>query len=196
MASDIVGSSEDWACLQLESFKCRIGGIPRPDIRARTNGRPLEGILNDPNRYTTQESRAIQRKVLPQFGRLTKLREITLGLPNLEGDTITWAEEEAEGDYYQRNDFQRDRQYECLSLSLQDGLDLLKDLKQMRRLRADRMIVRLSDTQEQEWIKEHWPDYRKEAKDKFWTSRGHDMPMVESDEPEMFGEDWTTYDWW
>lgn len=43
-------------------------------------------------------------------------------------------EEEAEGDYYQEYDFQQDRQYACLSLSLEDGLDPLKDLKHLRRL--------------------------------------------------------------
>jgi len=79
MASDILDSSEDWVCLELESFKCCIGGIPRPDLRTKTNGRPLSGILNNPDRYTIQQSRDIQRRVLAKLGRLTKLREITLG---------------------------------------------------------------------------------------------------------------------
>ena len=28
---------------------------------------------------------------------------------------------------------------------------------------------------QQGWIKENWREYGKESKDRFWTSRGHDM---------------------
>ena len=39
LANDIVESSEDWVCLELESFKCMIGGVPGPDLKTRTSGR-------------------------------------------------------------------------------------------------------------------------------------------------------------
>lgn len=79
MASDIVESTEDWVCLGLETFKCYIGGVPRPDITLRSNGSPLKGIYNSGVQCSMAESSSIQRRVLAQLGRLTKLREVTLG---------------------------------------------------------------------------------------------------------------------
>ena len=79
MAIDVVDSNKDWVCLGLETFKCYIVGVPGPDITSKKNGRSLTGIYNSGTRYSMTESSTIQRRVLAQLGRLTRLREITLG---------------------------------------------------------------------------------------------------------------------
>ena len=140
------------------------------------------------------------------------LREITLGLDNLDvesGNHELFSEEyETEGEYSDTyNNVQQCRQYACLSLSLEDGLDLLKDMKQLRRLRLDGMGDGLGD-QERDWVKKNWPDYRKESRDSFWTNRGHRMSkgtcggVGPPQHQELFipEEDWrdetNEFDWW
>ena len=180
MAMDIVESAEDWVCLALETFKCYIGGIPRPDITSKKNGRPLTGIYNDSARYSMFESRAIQRRVLAQLGRLTKLREITLGKDvvdyEIRNHQTHWDEEEMEGEFYSNVEYELGSQYQCLTMSLQDGLDELKGLKCIRRLTLEKMGLDMGDA-EQTWMRENWPEYGRESKDMFWTSRGHHVDI-------------------
>ena len=87
LATDILLS--DWVCLELQYFRCMIGGIPRPDLHTKTNGQALMGDLHNKDRYSDQESRSIQRQVLGQLGCLTKLCEITLGQDSMGGQDIT-----------------------------------------------------------------------------------------------------------
>ncbi|GJJ67882.1 hypothetical protein EMPS_00228 [Entomortierella parvispora] len=62
LASDI---DNDWVCLGLESFRCLIGGIPRPDVRTgRYDNEPLESDLHVSKKYTMQQSRQVQEKIL------------------------------------------------------------------------------------------------------------------------------------
>lgn len=63
-------------------------------------------------------------------------------------------------------------QYQCLTMSLQDGLDELKVLKCLRRLTLEKMSLGMGQA-EQTWMKENWPEYGRESRDNFWTSRGH-----------------------
>ncbi|KAG0043481.1 hypothetical protein BGZ83_011345 [Gryganskiella cystojenkinii] len=77
LAQDILESSENWACLNLESFKCRIGDIPPTDLKRRSNGRRLRGQFHDTGLYTQVEIRAIQCRILDKFSQLTKLREFS-----------------------------------------------------------------------------------------------------------------------
>jgi len=204
MAMDIVESTEEWVCLGLEAFKCYIGGVPRPDITYKTNGRPLTGIYNNGARYSMTESTRIQRRVLAQLGRLTKLREITLGkdvanYDNLDLDAI-WFEKEMEGDYAS-DEHQLGSQYQSLTMSLQDGLDELKDLKCLRRLTLEKMSLGVGKA-EQMWMKENWPEYGEESKDTFWTSRGHSLGVGSDLHDETFRDEGPaydaldTYDWW
>ncbi|KAG0048148.1 hypothetical protein BGZ83_006845 [Gryganskiella cystojenkinii] len=169
MAKDIIESSENW---------CLIGGIPRPELEFRTNGRPLhDDPLNDPDLHSIMESQMIQRQVLSQLGRLTQLKEITLGLDTLDTDTgnhdLHILEGENEGAYFDYADFQFQRQYTCLELSLESGLDRLQGLKNLRRLHVENMAVEIEGPQEKEWIKTHWPNFGQDARDRFWTQRGY-----------------------
>ncbi|GJJ72150.1 hypothetical protein EMPS_04507 [Entomortierella parvispora] len=207
MALDIVESDEGWACLGLETFKCYIGGVPRPDVTCKKNGRPLTGIYNNGSHYSLTESSRIQRQVLAQLGRLTKLREITLGkdVVDFEGGNHVahWDEQEMEGAYYSHSGYELGSQYQCLTMSLQDGLDELKDLKCLRRLTLEKMCLSTGPA-EQTWMKENWPQYGVESRDTFWTSRGHSVLVgtdlqnekYSADDDGLAQDDLATFDWW
>jgi len=195
MAMDVAESTEDWVCLGLEAFRCYIGGVPRPDITSKNNGRPLTGIYNISCRYSVLECCTIQRRVLPQLGRLTRLREITLGKDVIDEQS------EAKFIYYSYSAYELGSQYQCLAMSLQDGLDELKDLKCLRRLTLEKMSLGMGEA-EQRWMKENWPEYGRKSKDTFWTSRGHSVTSGTTLHYEKLHNDLeaqvalTTYDWW
>jgi hypothetical protein len=143
-AHDVVSS--DWVCTELEVFRCQIGGIPRPDITREIAGRPAIDFIKE---GTLQESLDLQRGVYMQLGRLTKLKELTLGVI----DRASWAN-------YGEDD-ERYFQYDCLAMTLESGLDLLKGLKEL-------WIVDLADMEEsifsldeeRAWVKKNWPRVR------------------------------------
>lgn len=65
---------DEWVCLGLQSFKCMIGGIPRPYVTTMTNGWSLydsdDYMFNDYDNHTLQDSRRIQRKIMGRLDRL------------------------------------------------------------------------------------------------------------------------------
>ncbi|KAK5816971.1 hypothetical protein F5H01DRAFT_342133 [Linnemannia elongata] len=206
LAKDITEvPSREWVCLGLESFKCMIGGIPRLDLESRTNGWSLRGIeYHDPDRYTAHKSRFIQRKVLGQLGRLTNLRQITLGLEMDVDFGRCWDQccyeeygEMSDEEYCAELESDPDpgQQYACLTLTLEDGLDLLRDLRSLRRIRFEKMSHCMTD-KEREWMKSNWPEYGKEYIDAFWTERGHSLKLQEAQRLSSEKEDLLKYDWW
>ncbi|KAG0273303.1 hypothetical protein BGZ96_004903, partial [Linnemannia gamsii] len=96
-------ASSEWVCTNLEVFGCHIGGIPRPDITRDIAGYPPEEFTIE---GTREESIALQRRVYTQLGRLTKLRELTLGSPYTDG-------EEADIELRRNMPF---RHFDCLAL--------------------------------------------------------------------------------
>lgn len=75
-------------------------------------------------------------------------------------------------------------------MSLQDGLDELQDLRCLRRLTLEKMSLGMGAA-EQTWMKENWPEYGKESRDTFWTSRGHSVSFTEAlHERSHFDHDW------
>ncbi|KAF9906561.1 hypothetical protein EC991_000503 [Linnemannia zychae] len=126
-ASDLVASR--WACKNLEVFGCSIGDIPRP--KPKTKG--------------YQQSIDLQRQVCAQLGRLHKLRELILRSPY---------------PIYSARNPQRSYEHQshsCLALSLESGLDLLHNLKDLRKVGLEDMDVDIGNQKEQAWVKEHWP---------------------------------------
>ncbi|KAG0248140.1 hypothetical protein BG011_000444 [Mortierella polycephala] len=154
-AQDMIRS--EWACTGLETLRCIISDIPRPDIGAKTNGNPLVGPLHT---GTMEKSRAIQREIYKQLGRLTKLRELGLGQPyEMDGQWSRMVEYENEEDYCDDIDTQLGRQYECLDFTLASGLDELKNLKQLKEVGLQGMAVGFFDgAAEQEWASKFWPN--------------------------------------
>ncbi|KAF9098526.1 hypothetical protein BGX29_007586 [Mortierella sp. GBA35] len=145
-ANDVIKS--DWVCTELEVFGCEIRNIPRPDIARHTEDDDLveeSDFIEDDNLIeddeyviegTDEESITLQRGVYAQLGRLKRLRELTLGV----------------GCLY--NGYWR---FDCLAMTLESGLDLLKDLKELQIVRLNDMEVYIDCDKEQEWVKENWP---------------------------------------
>ncbi|KAF9305478.1 hypothetical protein BGZ91_008745 [Linnemannia elongata] len=132
-----------WVCLNLEVFGCRIGNIPRPDIT-----RVLPWESPEPAYGTHLESVTLQRRIYSKLARLTKLRELRLGymidtrtLDFLPGDREYW------------------RQYACLAMTLESGLDLLQGLQELKVVGLEDMEVYIGES-ERRWFKKHWPNAR------------------------------------
>lgn len=194
-ANDIVSS--EWVCLELESFRCIIGGIPRPDVAERTNGWKLLFDLNNPNLYSMEDSRVVQRQVLTQLGRLTQLRELSLGKDHVEVEVYRCRDFGCYGDYYCRFegmnhqlddedycrrymiDYDPAQQYQCLALTLEDGLDLLEELRAMKKLEAECMNIQKGN-KEIRWIEDNWPEFDHDENwmELFWAERGYFDPLL------------------
>ncbi|KAF9112361.1 hypothetical protein BGX27_003501 [Mortierella sp. AM989] len=153
-AQDIVRSR--WICDKLEVLKIKIGGIPRPDLRTRTNKRPLTGPFHE---GTMEHDDLIQRKVYSQLGAMTHLKELILGIDDrtYQSDCTIWVDEPEEGEYRDWSYPQYYRQYECLPFTLESGMDRLRNLKSLERLHLRGMSVGFNGEAEQEWVKLNWP---------------------------------------
>ncbi|GJJ76142.1 hypothetical protein EMPS_08501 [Entomortierella parvispora] len=170
LARDIILQSK-WVCLELQSFRWMIGEVPRPDpLSARAPG------------VFSEESRSVQKQVLAQLGRLTKLQEITLGydihsskeqegsLPaifdfqqpqQLQLQLQQQRQQPTQGRVFQsRSSMGMGRQLSCLTLNLDDGLDQLEGLKDLRTLNLAGMDVRQGQ-RERDWMKANWPKLQK-----------------------------------
>jgi len=115
-------------------------------------------------------------------------------------DQAAWDEQDMEGEWLDRTAFQLGRQYQCLTMTLEGGLDLLSDLKSLRRLQLKRMNLGMGH-KEDVWIRANWPDYGKESQHMLWTSRGHEVPIGSENEYEEWGsleelQLGTAFDWW
>ncbi|KAF9964432.1 hypothetical protein BGZ70_006465 [Mortierella alpina] len=157
-ATDMIQSP--WVCHSLEELQLCISGVPRPDLTARTNGRPLWGPMHEG--IPMESSYAVQRQVYAQLGKLTKLRELVLSVSlksarEQYGEDLSDFEYDTEDEYHDPNLPQAERQYECLSFTLESGLDLLRDLKDLRVIDLSNMAVGIGGEAEQQWVKEHWP---------------------------------------
>ncbi|KAG0049807.1 hypothetical protein BGZ90_007246, partial [Linnemannia elongata] len=170
------GEEKGWVCLRLESFKCRIGGVPRPDILTRTNGRPLTDPLHTVS--TSAESLQIQQQIYTQLSRLTDLRELVLGHHEVNMNYVMFLDEmDTEGEYYDfdnpAQDIQGGYQYECLDMRLQSGMKRLKALKVLRRIEVEAMAVGFFEESEQKWVEENWKKLDWNWRDRFWSDLGY-----------------------
>ncbi|KAF9125011.1 hypothetical protein BGW39_007735, partial [Mortierella sp. 14UC] len=156
-ADELVQS--EWVCTGLESFACKITHVPRPDVLIRTNGRALTSPMHTTG--TIEASYQLQGRVYEQLSRLCKLRHLVLGgdigaygVKTLE---LAMKERIVEGRFFDPKFFQAGYQYDCLSMTLESGLDQLKGLRDMRAVVVEGMAVGLSNPGELDWQKEHWP---------------------------------------
>ncbi|KAG0061069.1 hypothetical protein BGZ89_011765 [Linnemannia elongata] len=156
-ANELIQS--EWVCTDLESFACKITRVPRPDLMKRTNGGLSASTTHTTG--TIEASYQLQRRVYEQLGRLTKLRHLILGgdigLYSEKNVNLAFQEMSNEGVYFTPTNWQTGYQYECLSLTLESGLDLLKGLKEMRAVVVEGMAMGLSNPVERDWQREHWP---------------------------------------
>ncbi|KAF9921808.1 hypothetical protein FBU30_008122 [Linnemannia zychae] len=175
-AQDIVKGA-DWVCTNLESLKVRIVGIPRPDIKERHSRRPFEP--NDPlHSGTMGASRTLQRCIYSQLGRLTRLKQLVLGHDDVEYENgCAERENMSEGEYFDRGGMPENGfQYDCLEMNLESGVDLLKELKEIRTLDLGGMHLGhdySSQLRFEEWARANWPRYHKAYTDLFWYDFGY-----------------------
>ncbi|KAF9152778.1 hypothetical protein BG015_004733 [Linnemannia schmuckeri] len=137
----------DWVCTDLEVFACRIRNIPRFDI-TRPIGRDFGRERVQQNQDgTLEESIELQRQVYSKLARFTRLRELQLGFPVNSRTSY----------YKHRRDEEKYRQYDCLAMTLESGLDLLRGLKDLSTVGLEDMEVYIHDDKKQTWFAEHWP---------------------------------------
>ncbi|KAG0217810.1 hypothetical protein BGX33_009514 [Mortierella sp. NVP41] len=177
-ARDIATSP--WVCLSLESLKVQITNVPRPDIANRTNGRPLQKPRHeqqDPE-ATKRHSQQIQEQVYDQLGRLTLLKELVLGIHDVNLlEEVVMGEQENEGECYdsggeEDDGIQTGYQYDCLDMSLQSGLDQMRGVKEIKKVKVEGMATLFRRTEQQEWAKVHWPKLGQRYEDRFWDEFG------------------------
>ncbi|KAF9147038.1 hypothetical protein BG015_011375 [Linnemannia schmuckeri] len=137
---------EEWACMELEVFGCQIGDIPRPDIIRDIFDEGQDGFVVD---GTVESSINIQRGVYKQLAQMTKLRQLTLGIHYDTYDVN-----------YSAHDKEYFRRYDCLAMTLESGLDLLRDLKDLEVVELDDMEVYIQREEEAIWVAQHWPKAR------------------------------------
>ncbi|KAG0068027.1 hypothetical protein BGZ90_000744 [Linnemannia elongata] len=134
----------DWICSNLEVFRCEINYIPRPDITRKIAGQPAYKWVK---RGTFQESMDLQRQIYAKLAKFTKLRKLSLGFPvNLSARRRR---------YVRLDDLM---QFDCLAMTLESGLDLLKDLKELEEVELYLLEFGIrSYAEEVEWMKTNWP---------------------------------------
>lgn len=153
-ADSLSDSLKPWACEStLKMLRAKISGIPRPDITQTLSGHPLEEGMVLQEIYPGQ-SQDIQGRVYERLARFTRMERLELGnedrgvyssYQSLER-TFDRAEQAADGGH----------QYNCLDMSLQNGLWRLGGLKELQELGVKRMST-LIGPEEEQWMKEHWP---------------------------------------
>lgn len=135
---DARGVHADWACTSLRILGCPIGGISRPDIdRELHDGLASDYVLEG----SQQENMTLQKRVLCQLARLTRLRELRMGIPSDCGNRN-----------YRRFDEKYNRQYDCLAMSLESGLDLLSGLRSLRMVALEDTEVNIDNENEKRWV--------------------------------------------
>ncbi|KAF9903416.1 hypothetical protein EC991_003826 [Linnemannia zychae] len=174
-ASDV---HTDWACTSLKVFGCPIGGVPRPDIKRKLHNRDASDFVLEGNQ---QESITLQKQVYRQLARLTDLRELRMGIPYYTEDPS-----------YRRFDKEFDRQYDCLSMSLESGLDLLSGLKGLRVVALEDMEVAIDDKRETRWVAQNWPRAEVLSTD-CGSDRDEDSQLSGDDERDSYDE--LSYGW-
>ncbi|KAF8937727.1 hypothetical protein BGZ58_002271 [Dissophora ornata] len=178
-ASDVV--HQDWSCTSLRVFGCLIGGIPRSDIERELHDGPTNyHVLKGDH----QKSIALQKRVYSQIARLTHLQELRMGIPY-----------DTERLNYRRHDKESERQYDCLAMSLDSGLDLLGGLESLEVVALEDMEVGIDDENEQRWVELHWPRVQVFTTD-FGTDRDDDSQLSDfydghsDEESEYYFEDY------
>ncbi|KAG0049617.1 hypothetical protein BGZ83_005542 [Gryganskiella cystojenkinii] len=173
-----------WACAKsLETLAIRLHRIPRSDILFHIE-RP-ERDLDQESCYWTmmptlkqlqQDGKDMHRLAYTQLGALINLKELILGHSEADMTTTIQArslddifgegENYSEGSGGQGTRTRRQKKiirpfhYDCLSFSLESGLELLNGMKELRVLDVSWTAHRIG-VKELEWMHIHWPKLRR-----------------------------------
>ncbi|KAF9557594.1 hypothetical protein EC968_007542 [Mortierella alpina] len=152
-AQDPMHSRTSWAgTSSLRHLRLVINGIHRPDVKCDHTGRPfLRPLPVIPNPTSCLQ---LQETVCRQLGAMTQLRKLVLGRPDIHGVVVL--DEQLVRLHPTLGVLVREFQYQCLELSLDSGLSLMSELKEMRILDVTRMAHRIG-VAELEWMHVNWP---------------------------------------
>lgn len=169
-ARDLVQS--EWVCSSLESFACKITHIPRPDLTLQST---IEEFIANQNRfeldygptlaasfsslslgYSINESRRLQAQVYNQLARLPHVQDLILDTKRYTfgsrrygfGPSVIQENGEV---------FKDCRQPDGLSMTLASGMDVLKNLRKLKRVALGGIPVGFDNEAEKAWREEHWP---------------------------------------
>ncbi|KAG0009038.1 hypothetical protein BGZ80_002804 [Entomortierella chlamydospora] len=158
----VTNSPTPWACEStLKELRIRITGIPRPDL-----GRQ-QGVVEE---VYAGQGREIQIQVYERLARFTNLESLWLGSnPSIQ----------------QFDSSPEREQRDCIEMSLENGLDKLGGLKELRVLSLAHMNTRIG-LKEVQWMVENWP--------KLHVIRGLGDEGNESDDEDEEDEDETEYE--
>ncbi|KAF9142665.1 hypothetical protein BG015_000709 [Linnemannia schmuckeri] len=144
----------------LEVFDCKFTCVPRPDIVVTEIGVDLSGWALAPSSQVPphpiaiQESRDLQRKVLKQLGRLTRLRTFSLQTVGYNNEWTIYSQLEISG--IQTMIVEGAVQTDCLDLTLERGPDELAGLKELEQFAVYQMAHRIG-IPEVKWMVDNWP---------------------------------------
>ncbi|KAK3815422.1 MAG: hypothetical protein J3Q66DRAFT_402380 [Benniella sp.] len=142
----MAGSLTPWPCeYTLTDLRIKISGIPRPDVTHDHRGEIRQPAVNESYHG---EGRKIQQQVYERLSRFVNLEILWLG----------------SNSFYCQETFRGpkavlDRQYECLAMSLESGLDRLEGLKRLRVLNVSLMATKIGQ-KEAQWMAWQWPRLR------------------------------------
>ncbi|GJJ72433.1 hypothetical protein EMPS_04790 [Entomortierella parvispora] len=178
-----------WICTELRELQCSVVGIPRlteqqeevmaagppPDVKVEDRGKSEQDAWTPRHmKYSglmklQERSRHIQRRVFARFAQLRQLRILDIGDSRL---VPAWR------DSYKRCD-------NSLDFNLENGLDQLKSLQNLRVLGIGNLDHRMKE-KEAEWMVKHWPDLcaLKGCASKRWINATKNVPGARKTVPE------------
>ncbi|KAF9980461.1 hypothetical protein BGZ75_008412 [Mortierella antarctica] len=112
---------------------------------------------------TMAKSYKVKQTVYRQLGAMTRLKNLILGTRINEE---AWKQEqyedelEAEGKYYGHRNLQQGLQYDCLSLTLDSGLGMLCNLRELETIDLRNMNVGFTQEAELHWVRWNWRHLR------------------------------------
>jgi len=173
--------SSDWACRDsLEVLDVELRGVPRP-TRSETPGKQIFSQYESVGDVNKSHGGVRLEMVYERLGQLKNLRELILGL---EVD-VGGCSRDFLGDGnifsvpFDSTVFGHFLPYHDLKVSLNNGLDQLQSLKELRRVRLPGMAVRFINTDERAWAKKAWPKLEQAGRDDFWKDRAQVSSIFE-----------------
>ncbi|KAF9140745.1 hypothetical protein BG015_001526 [Linnemannia schmuckeri] len=137
----------------------RIENVPRPNVLCRRNGSSLDNQLVGGLPMDMTKRYDVHRFIYTRLSRMTGLKELNLGVPDTVSARHSWHVIEA-GELGRFDDpghnFVREFNYRSLELSLDSGLDLLANMKELTVLDV-RWTAHRIGVEELEWMHANWP---------------------------------------
>ncbi|KAF9136900.1 hypothetical protein BGX30_010719 [Mortierella sp. GBA39] len=179
------GGDRSWVLgPSMEHLQLRIEGVPRPDVVSRLNGSELifqQTGLDPTLRFD------VQRWIYTQLSRMTGLEELILGLQDLSIGTMKFAGVDSSMNLVAMEEAAllngvRMFNYQSLEFSLESGLNLLAELKELRMLDV-RSTAHYIGVAELEWMHRNWPKLERIKgleSDRRWSVNHADGPAAKA----------------